>query len=383
MFSLTLLLALHCTPTSTFKDTQAMCLVSNVWTQRGNLTANDNKCNDITPIHYGYTSLITNDSTTELYAVVSKCPNSPEWELLVRKYVKPDWVDMGTFASDTAPNYPYAQFDVSGAFISFLTAPLQIVVNNYHSTTLDILDGATWATNAFMENAPGPVRHPAVYSYPATSRAFVLYGEPKVELWEVFNDDVQPFSAIPSNDIESTLYTDMTMWNGQPVIAYDYYNKGAVSWQETKDKTRIISYDGTTWNTLTDSIQDTYGHDGVKSHVFVTNGKLYCMYFDYSSVGVPSNAAIVRGRFRVKAYDAVNKTWTKVGGESPIFMLSQKFEYFDEGNTVYFDAIVRSLPYYLQQSWKWNGQFVRFGPNVRVMNQGSARPGNVVTYTGP
>lgn len=393
--TLVTLLALHCTAFETAivdghqNDSQVSCLVNNVWTPKGNLTAGMGPCTDTQPRWITHTQVLANPTGTEMYAVLDKCGNGPERAMEMKKWnpATHTWLSLGEVAADNQSDPPYAQFGIDAAYVSFLPNPLFAVINGYRTLSLSNLVDGTWLKTEFGNVTPSqPVRHPEIYEF--AGHAYVLYGEPRPTLYELTDGDVSevPVQIPDPGPLYYTLYTDMTVWNGKPVVAYNYYDyPNTHNWATTVDKTRIVMFDGTNWITLSDSIQDTYGHDGVKPHLFVRSGHLYCMYFDYSSTGRPSNSQLVRGRFRVKSYDPATNTWIRVGNESPIFLLSQKFEYLDDPDgTVFFDAMVRSPPYVIQQTWKFTDNFVRFGPNVLVHPEihGAVRPGNMVTYNG-
>lgn len=241
------------------------------------------------------------------------------------------------------------------------------------------LQGATWI-NASIP-AFNRARHPEVYTN--GQRAFLHIGEPQPQVWEVTSGTPVSLGAVPAPG-QYTLYTSMTLWNGQPVLAYSSATPFDAPSESTTDRTKVAFRQANgSWLDSGSSVQETPGHDGTKPYLFVISNELYVLYSDYTTQGMPTYPNIIT-RFRVKKWNG--SSWIRVGNESGPIWLSQRFEFLQDGNQILVSVIRAVTPTQSERivlGWNTTDGFIQVGHALAGWASGqspdSRRPGAVVS----
>jgi hypothetical protein len=299
--------------------------------------------------------------------LVKRYTEGAGWELAATRPVNTDAV------GDLMPTYSQFGASVVG-FGSDLLAFWTSTSTSYSSR----LVGDVWEHTPMVEGEL--VRHTETYT--DGERVFFHHGMPKPMAWEITSGVPVSLGEVPVAETEYTLYTSATLWQGNLVLAYTT-QEADTSWPETTDEVRVAFHDGdSTWTIDTSPIQDTPGHDGVTPFLFVRDGDLHILYADYTTSGLPTSSQSVYFRFRVKRW--TGSAWERVGGESAVVLLSQRFEYLHTEEAVYVGAMhVRQAGGGTEQIvLGWSGdEFYQTGESVAVFTSGTlwrARPGAVV-----
>lgn len=231
---------------------------------------------------------------------------------------------------------PYSQF--GGSFFE-LNNKQYYFWTHYFGGYLSTPSANSWTHIAVEPSLTNFMRHPEVFVAAAPNTAYIHYGEPTPKVWRFNGTALSAVGNLVTNPAtEYTLYTAMTEWNGNPVIAYTSSNfKTTNNWFTSTDVTKVYAYNGTTWNQLSAGIQDTPGHDGVKPYLFTQGGNLHIMYADYTTTGVPTEPDQILMRFRVKRWNGTS--WQQVGTESDPVYLSQRFEFLNDNGTILVNVI--------------------------------------------
>lgn len=187
---------------------------------------------------------------------------------------------------------------------------------------------------------------------------------------------ISKWSATP----RAALYTQMTMFQGNPCITYTDYEQNA-AWHATTARSNVACLNGPQWDVLSEQLEDTPGHDAPSPYLFVTNQALHALYFDYTSTGMPPQYNIIRGRYRVKKW--TGSAWLTLPGESTTVYYAQVPEYRFKNDKLLFAAVR-----YFENSWEkilvgWqDGQFQVIGNPIKKCATASdcndRRPGAVI-----
>jgi hypothetical protein len=235
--------------------------------------------------------------------------------------------------------------------------------------------GSAWERVSIATDSQAPLRVPSAF---ATSDALYLhYGEPSPTVWNVTAGPPVASGSVALAGDEKTLYTALTSWRGQLVLAYSSGPLDAPL-NDTVITTKLAFHDGGTgWAVDPAPIEDTPGHDGVVPFVFTVGGDLHVMYADYTTEGVPPDVSGTPFRFRVKRYDGA--TWNAVGDESDPIAHSMRFEYLVDHDEVLVNVVRRvgSSSERIVLHWK-DGTFDQLGRAVATGVDWQLRPGTII-----
>lgn len=280
--------------------------------------------------------------------------------------------------------YAYSQF---GPTVVDYQNKSHVFWTTYEVPTLSIYNESNGGfVNTFFPIDPaeqGVFRHPEAWVAPDNNVLYLRYGQPKPTVWKYENGALSSLGGPPTNpSVDYTLYTALTRWNGKMILAYTRSTANLDNWAANTDETYVWAYDGTSWTQMGGAIQDTPEHDGANSYLFTQNGDLFIMYLDFTTY-MPTEYNRIYGHFRVKKWDGT--TWVRVGAESELMMMAQRFEFNEFDGKVFFSSLVynSTTSKFEQIVTTWDGTtFQRLGGPIRSWdhNPPFARPGRVIKW---
>ncbi len=369
--------------TSGNADVQIYCLDEN-----NNWVAASRKVEAQSGVRYGEPSLALSSKGTVM-ALYHRDSAKDGFQIAVSRTRDNGWMSLGSLVNfdNGKLHEAYTQFGAS--LTEYQGAPFVFWTGYHNDAFLSRYNGTTWTHAPIQEDPSGnPIRHPEILN--TGDDLYVYYGSPQPTVWHWAGSHLDKVGAIQPASSETTLYSSLTIWQGNPVIAYSS-DDAKNGWAINHSKVKVAELSKGVWSTLGE-VQDLAGHDGVNPFVFTLGEDLYVMYGDYATEGLPldPNEGLpldpnkVRFRFRVKKWNGVS--FQRVGDESPAVMLSQRFEFTKVEDRIYFGAVLAPENGQYSQvvlSWK-DGQFSQVGSPIVTTSNGfwRARPGRVIVTEG-
>ncbi len=370
-----------------------VCLHENgTWVMVGGPVDGQARCGDDGVEFYGYPQLVSNGTKGPLALAYDRCPGYPQEEIWVRRFDPVGgWVQVGgspvnlvnsTLIPDETQFGPSVAWAQDRYSVYWKTSDINSDTNRISTST-----GGAWTSTQFIDSNGPNIRHASFFNPDINGTDLYLhYGEPRPTVWIWNGSTLQSLPSLPPLSGNS-LSTSLVNWNNQLVMAFTNGNNSA-AWDAEVMRVQTATYNPTsqTWTFQISPMEQTPGHDQIHPFLFTIGQKLYSMYADYTTDGVPTDSQAVTFRFRVSQWDG--SQWVRIPGESESLLLSQRFEFTQDKDRVVFSAIRRKV---LKQQteqivvgWQ-NGVFSQVGGVVRTYEAPHtlwrARPGAVVALS--
>lgn len=364
-----------CTTWTDWKTQHFVCAASGGdWTARPAIVTSDACATEGTRV--GEANLARSDSGALFAVYAIRCP---EEELRVARFEGGAW----SMVSDQPANKTSDVYTQYGPSVASVGGQPSVLWDGNGAAFLSRWDGKAWQHQQYVEREGGLVRHPSLVA--DGGNLWIHYGEPAPAVFSTSATavgEITKVGDIEKSAEESTLYTSLAVWQGNPVLAYTSLSDD-IAWADQTDITKVAFWNGSAWTIETGGVQDTSGHDGSTPFLFVDDGQLFVMYADYTTDGLPAAPNQVRFRFRVKRW--TGSAWARVGDESESIVHSPRHEFLYQDGYVFVN-VVRPAP--ADQSTGaeqvvlgWNGTaFQQIGSPLATFTEERfrSRPGNII-----